>query len=105
MRRLPTVVQDVRMSTPASEVYRVAGEDRRRNGLRWAATVGMGLLDAGSDAPSTSEVVIRRVDGSVVTRLKPGSVDDFERQLTEITDDLHTLDAVPFAEKWIAARA
>ncbi|MGL1654849.1 hypothetical protein ACSTIC_23475, partial [Vibrio parahaemolyticus] len=88
-----------------SEVYRVAGEDRRRNGLRWVATVAMGLLDAGSDAPSTSEVVIRRIDGSVVRRLKPGSVEDFERQLSEITDDLHDLDAVPFAEKWLAAPA
>jgi hypothetical protein len=93
------------MSTPASEVYRVTGEDRRRNGLRWAATVVMGLLDSGSDAPSTSEVVIRRVDGSVVARLKPGSVDDFETQLNEITADLASLDAVPFAEKWIAAPA
>ncbi|KZE39615.1 hypothetical protein [Microbacterium sp. T32] len=93
------------MGTPASEVYRVAGEDRRRNGLRWVATVAMGLLDAGSDAPSTSEVVIRRIDGSVVRRLKPGSVEDFERQLSEITGDLHDLDAVPFAEKWLAAPA
>jgi len=93
------------MGTPASEVYRVAGEDRRRNGLRWAATVVMGLLDSGSDAPSTNEVVIRRVDGSVVARLKPGSVDDFETQLNEITADLASLDAVPFAEKWIAAPA
>ncbi|MDI9891365.1 MULTISPECIES: hypothetical protein [unclassified Microbacterium] len=93
------------MSTPASEVYRVAGEDRPRNGLRWAATIVMGLLDSRSDAPSTSEVVIRRVDGSVVTRLKPGSVEDFERQLTEVTDDLHYLAAVSFAEKWIAPRA
>ncbi|MFS0795271.1 hypothetical protein [Microbacterium sp. 1P10AE] len=93
------------MSTPASEVYRVAGEDRRRNGLRWAATVVMGLLDSGADAPSTSEVVIRRVDGSLVKRLKPGSFDDFQTQLTEITDDLHHLDAVPFAQKWVAEPA
>ena len=93
------------MSTPASEVYRVAGEDRRRNGVRWATTIVLGLLDSGADAPSTSEVVSRRVDGSVVTRLKPGTVDDFERQLTEVTDDLYYLAAVPFAEKWIASRA
>ena len=86
-------------------MYRVAGEDRRRNGVRWATTIVLGLLDSGSDAPSTSEVVIRRVDGSVVTRLKPGTVDDFERQLTEVTDDLYYLAAVPFAEKWIASRA
>lgn len=91
------------MSTPAFEVYRVAGEDRSRNGLRWAATVVMGLLDAGRDAPSVNEVVIRRADGSIVRRLRAGSVEDFEAQLTEITDDLHYLDAVPFAEKWIAA--
>ena len=91
------------MGTPASEVYRVAGEDRSRNGLRWAATVVMGLLDAGRDAPSVNEVVIRRADGSIVRRLRAGSVEDFETQLTEITDDLHYLDAVPFAEKWIAA--
>ncbi|MFG6279038.1 hypothetical protein [Microbacterium sp. 5K110] len=91
------------MSTPASEVYRVAGEDRARNGLRWAATIAMGLLDAGRVAPSVNEVVIRRADGSVVKRLRAGSVEDFEQQLSEITDDLHYLDAVPFAEKWIAA--
>ena len=54
------------MSTPASEVYRVAGEKRSGNGLRWAATVVMGLFDAGTDAPSVSEVVIRRADGSLV---------------------------------------
>jgi hypothetical protein len=92
------------MSTPASEVYTVAGEDRARNGLRWAATVVLGLLDAGRDSPSVSEVVIRRVDGSVVTRLPPGDVDAFTDQLNEITRDLETMDAVPFAEKWIAKR-
>lgn len=93
------------MGTPASEVYRVAGEDRRRNGLRWAATVAMGLLDAGRDAPSVSEVVIRRDDGSLVKRLPAGSVEDFEAQLSEITSDLASLDAVPFARKWIAEPA
>lgn len=92
------------MSTPASEVYRVAGEDRARAMLRWAATVVMGVLDVGRDAPSVSEVVIRRVDGSLVRRLPTGSVDDFEAQLSEITADLASLDAVPFAQKWIAER-
>ncbi|MDQ1124233.1 hypothetical protein [Microbacterium trichothecenolyticum] len=90
------------MSTPASEVYVVAGEDRARNGLRWVATVVLGLFDAGSGAPSVSEVVIRRVDGSVVKRLPPGDVDDFTAQLNEITHDVRTMDAVPFAQKWIA---
>ena len=90
------------MGTSASEVYRVAGEDRARNGLRWAATVVMGLLDSGRDAPSVSEVVIRRVDGSPVKRLRAGSVDEFETQLSEVTADLASLDAVPFAQKWIA---
>jgi hypothetical protein len=93
------------MTTPASEVYSVAGEDRRRNGLRWAATVVLGLLDSGRDAPSVSEVVIRRRDGSPVKRLRAGSVDEFETQLSEVTADLASLDAVPFAEKWIAASA
>ncbi|MFF7682259.1 hypothetical protein ACFZA2_05790 [Microbacterium sp. NPDC007973] len=91
------------MSTPASEVYVVAGEDRARNGLRWAATVVLGLLDAGGGAPAVSEVVIRRVDGSLVKRLPPGDVDDFRSQLNEITLDLASMDAVPFARKWIAA--
>lgn len=90
------------MSTPASEVYVVAGEDRARNGLRWVATVVLGLFDAGSGAPSVSEVVIRRVDGSVVKRLPPGDVDDFTAQLNEITHDVRTMNAVPFAQKWIA---
>lgn len=90
------------MSTPASEVYVVAGEDRARNGLRWAATVVMGLFDAGTGAPSVSEVVIRHVDGSIVKRLPPGDVDDFTAQLNEITTDLGSMDAVPFARKWIA---
>ncbi|BAJ74823.1 cobalamin biosynthesis protein CobN [Microbacterium testaceum StLB037] len=90
------------MSTPASEVYRVAGEKRSGNGLRWAATVVMGLFDAGTDAPSVSEVVIRRADGSLVKRLPAGDVEHFEKQLTEVTADLDTLDAVPFAQKWIA---
>ncbi|CAN3700265.1 MULTISPECIES: hypothetical protein [unclassified Microbacterium] len=93
------------MSTPASEVYVVAGEDRARNGLRWASTVVLGLFDAGSVAPSVSEVVIRRVDGSIVKRLPPGDVDDFTAQLNEITADLATMSAVPFAEKWIAEPA
>lgn len=92
------------MNTPASEVYAVAGEDRARNGMRWAATVVLGLLDAGRDAPSVSEVVIRRVDGSIVKRLRAGDVDDFTDQLNEITRDLATMDAVPFAEKWVAER-
>jgi hypothetical protein len=92
------------VNTPASEVYAVAGEDRARNGLRWAATVVMGLFDAGGNAPSVSEVVIRRVDGSVVKRLPPGDVDAFTDQLNEITRDLATMDAVPFAEKWVAER-
>lgn len=91
------------VSTPASEVYAVAGEDRSRNGLRWAATVVLGLFDAGGDAPSVSEVVIRRVDGSLVKRLPAGGVDDFRTQLNEITNDLGSMDAVPFAQKWIAA--
>lgn len=90
------------MNTPASEVYRVAGETRSGNGLRWATTVVMGLFDAGADAPSVSEVTIRRVDGTLVRRLPTGSVDDFEAQLGEITRDLRSLDAVPFAQKWIA---
>ncbi|WP_285138454.1 hypothetical protein [Microbacterium sp. lyk4-40-TSB-66] len=92
------------MNTPASEVYAVAGEDRARNGMRWAATVVLGLLDAGRDAPSVSEVVIRRVDGSMVRRLPVGDVGDFTDQLNEITRDLATMDVVPFAEKWIADR-
>ncbi len=92
------------VSTPASEVYTVAGEDRPRNGLRWIGTVVMGLLDAGRDAPSVSEVVIRRVDGSVVKRLPPGDVSAFIDQLNEITRDVATMDAVPFAAKWIAER-
>ncbi|MDQ1135403.1 hypothetical protein QE410_000202 [Microbacterium sp. SORGH_AS 1204] len=92
------------MTTPASEVYTVAGEDRARNGLRWVATVVMGLLDAGRDAPSVSEVVIRRTDGSLVKRLPPGDVDAFTDQLNEITRDIATMDAVPFAAKWIAER-
>jgi len=90
------------MNTPASEVYRVEGEKRSGNGLRWAATVIMGLLDSGRDAPSVSEVVIRRVDGPLVKRLPPGDVEHFERQLSAVTDDLASLDAVPFAQKWIA---
>lgn len=92
------------MATPASEVYTAAGEDRSRNGLRWAATVVFGLLDAGRDAPSVSEVVIRRVDGSLVKRLPPGDVGAFTDQLNEITADLASMDAIPFAEKWIAER-
>lgn len=92
------------MSTPASEVYTVAGEDRARNGLRWAATFVLGLFDAGNDAPSVSEVVIRRIDGSEVRRLPAGDVDAFTAQLNEITRDLSTMDAVPFAEKWVAER-
>jgi hypothetical protein len=92
------------VATPASEVYTATGEDRSRNGLRWAATVVLGLLDAGRDAPSVSEVVIRRVDGSLVKRLPPGDVGAFTDQLNEITRDLRAMEAVPFAEKWIAAR-
>lgn len=92
------------MATPASEVYTATGEDRSHNGLRWAATVVLGLLDAGQDAPSVSEVVIRRVDGSLVKRLPPGGVGAFTDQLNEITRDLASMDAVPFAEKWIAER-
>lgn len=91
------------MNTPASEVYVVAGEDRARNGLRWAATVVFGLLDAGGDAPSVSEVVIRRVDGSLVKRLPAGDVDAFRSQLNEITLDLASMDVIPFAQKWVAA--
>ena len=90
------------MGTPASEVYRVEGERRSGNGLRWAATVVMGLLDSGRDAPSVSEVVIRRVDSSLVRRLPPGDVEHFEKQFGEITADLRSMDAVPFAQKWIA---
>ena len=66
------------MSTPASEVYVVAGEPRRGNSLRWVATFALGLLHIEDDAPSVTETVIRRVDGSLVKRLKPGSVAHFE---------------------------
>ena len=94
--------QDEGVNTPASEVYRVAGEPRRRNAVRWAATLVLGLLDAGSDAPSVSEVVIRRLDGSLVRRLPAGDVRAFETQLSEVSDDVASLDAVSFAQKWIA---
>ncbi|WP_295840139.1 hypothetical protein [uncultured Microbacterium sp.] len=89
------------MSTPASEIYVVAGERRRGNALRWAATLVLGLLQVEEDAPSVSETVIRRVDGSLVKRLKPGSISHFEKQISEVTTDLGTMDAVPFAQKWI----
>ena len=59
-------------------------------------------LWCGCPGASVSEVTIRRVDGSLVRRLPTGSVDDFEAQLGEITRDLRSLDAVPFAQKWIA---
>jgi len=90
------------VSTPASEVYVVAGERRRGNAPRWAATLVMGLLQIEEDAPSVSETVIRRADGSLVKRLNPGSVSDFEKQISDVTTDLESMDAVPFARKWIA---
>ncbi|WJS90689.1 hypothetical protein [Microbacterium testaceum] len=90
------------VGTPASEVYSVAGERRRGNAPRWAATLVLGLLQVEEDAPSVSETVIRRVDGSLVRRLKPGSVSHFEKQISEVTADLASMDAVPFARKWIA---
>lgn len=90
------------MNTPASEVYVVAGERRRGNAPRWVATLVMGVLQIEEDAPSVSETVVRRLDGSLVTRLKPGSVSHFERQISEVTTDLGSMDAVSFARKWIA---
>ena len=51
-----------------------------------------------------SALVIRHVDGSVVKRLPPGDVSAFTDQLNEITRDVATMDAVPFAAKWIAER-
>jgi len=93
------------VSTPASEVYVVAGEPRRGNALRWIATFALDLLHIDDDAPSVTETVIRRVDGSLVKRLKPGSVAHFEVQISEATEDLLEMDAVPFARKWIAEPA
>jgi len=91
---------------PASEVYSVAGEDRRASTLRraaqWAGTAAVSLFDLGAGgAPSMTDIVFRLVlDGSEVHRLQPSDIDDMQATLELAQHDLRLLDAVDFADAW-----
>jgi len=90
----------------AREVYAVAGEDRPltpiARGARWIGTVVAGLFDTG-DAPSLSDIVIRRLsDGTELRRIRESSVVEFEKTVRAISSDLDTLSPEAFAEAWLS---
>lgn len=91
----------------ARDIYGVHGEDRHLSpvarGARWIGTVVAGLFDTG-DAPSLSDIVIRRLsDGGEVRRIRESSIVEFEKTMRGIASDLDTLTPDAFAEAWLSS--